>query len=173
MKELIERFRQQGGDGKKKVSWLFLMGLAGMLLILVSDLFGGKPPGKSSAPAGQELSPMAYIAQLEEKLQKLLVQVDGAGRTQVMITLDTTQETVYATDHKEQGSDGTQETKHILMDTAQGESALVETTWQPEIRGVAVVCEGGGDVIVASRITQIVSALLGVSTNRISVAKMS
>ncbi len=173
MKELIERFRQQGGDGRKKISWLFLLGIAGMLLILLSDLLGGKPPGKTAAPAGQELSAQEYTAQMEKRLQQLLVQVDGAGRTEVMITLDSTQETIYATDRKEQAGDGPKETRHILMDTAQGESALVETTWQPEIRGVAVVCEGGGDVMVASRVTQIVSALLGVSTNRVSVAKMS
>ena len=35
--------------------------------------------------------------------------------------------------------------------------------------GVAVVCEGGGDVRVAARITELVGALLDVPSNRICV----
>lgn len=37
------------------------------------------------------------------------------------------------------------------------------------ICGVAVVCEGGGDVRVASRITELVGALLDVPSNRVCV----
>ena len=51
--------------------------------------------------------------------------------------------------------------------------ALVEMTWEPVIRGIAVVCEGADDVTVNAQITQAVSVLTGVSTNRISISKMS
>ena len=46
-------------------------------------------------------------------------------------------------------------------------------TWEPVIRGIAVVCEGADDVTVNTQITQAVSVLTGVSTNRISISKMS
>ena len=61
----------------------------------------------------------------------------------------------------------------MILDDGTGDSALVETTWLPEVRGVAVVCQGGDDAAVQARLTEMVSVLLGVSTNRISIAKMS
>ena len=39
----------------------------------------------------------------------------------------------------------------------------------PAVCGVAVVCDGGGDVRVAARITELVRALLDLSANRICV----
>lgn len=38
-----------------------------------------------------------------------------------------------------------------------------------QIRGVAVLCDGGGDVRVAARITEMVGALLDLPSNRICV----
>ena len=43
------------------------------------------------------------------------------------------------------------------------------TTYLPAVCGVAVVCDGGGDVRVAARITELVRALLDLSANRICV----
>ena len=43
------------------------------------------------------------------------------------------------------------------------------TIYLPTICGVAVVCEGGGDVGVQARITSLLSALLDVPSNRICV----
>ena len=50
-------------------------------------------------------------------------------------------------------------------------SALEETIYLPQIRGVAVLCEGGGDVRVAARITQLIGALLDIPSNRICVER--
>lgn len=38
-----------------------------------------------------------------------------------------------------------------------------------QVCGVAVLCEGGGDIRVAARITELVSALLDLPSNRICV----
>ena len=46
---------------------------------------------------------------------------------------------------------------------------MAETIYQPQIRGVAVLCDGGGDVRVAARITEMVGALLDLPSNRICV----
>ena len=43
----------------------------------------------------------------------------------------------------------------------------------PTVQGVAVLCQGGDDVVVQARVTEAVSVLLGITTNRISVAKMN
>ena len=89
---------------------------------------------------------------------------NGAGKTTVMLTLETGEETIYALD-TQSGQMQEQQT-HVLLEDG---SALAETIYQPQIRGVAVLCDGGGDVRVAARITEMVGALLDLPSNRICV----
>ena len=105
-----------------------------------------------------------YREQLETQLKELIEQLDGAGKTVVMVTLESGEETIYAVD-TQSGQMQNQET-HVLLEDG---SALEETTYLPAVCGVAVVCDGGGDVRVAARITELVRALLDLSANRICV----
>ena len=105
-----------------------------------------------------------YRQQLEQQLSDLIAQVEGSGKTTVMITLESGEETIYALDTL---SGQTQEQQtHVLLDDG---TALAQTVCTPRVCGVAVVCEGGGDVRVAARITELVGALLDVPSNRICV----
>ena len=81
-----------------------------------------------------------------------------------MITLENGEETIYALDTLS-GQTQQQQT-HVLLDDG---TALAQTVCTPRVCGVAVVCEGGGDVRVAVRITELVGALLDVPSNRICV----
>lgn len=177
MEKLRNWLDPQKPDPEKKnrpVSLLFVLGLGGMLLILLSDFFSPKQARAETAlPQQAGYSETEYLARLEERLREMIRQVDGAGETAVMITLDSSRETVYAQNEKDTGEGGGHEYAHVLLQAAAGEEPLVEMTWEPEIRGVAVVCQGGGNVTVASRITELVSVVLGVPSHRISIAKMS
>ena len=134
-----------------------ILGVVAMLLILFS---------KTAANAGSSaaVSETAYREQLETQLTELIEQLDGAGKTVVMVTLESGEETIYAVD-TQSGQMQNQET-HVLLEDG---SALEETTYLPAVCGVAVVCDGGGDVRVAARITELVRALLDLSANRICV----
>ena len=123
-------------------------------------------PAKPAANAGSSaaVSETAYREQLETQLTELIEQLDGAGKTVVMVTLESGEETIYAVD-TQSGQIQNQET-HVLLEDG---SALEETTYLPAVCGVAVVCDGGGDVRVAARITELVRALLDLSANRICV----
>ena len=138
-----------------------ILGVVAMLLILFSELFS--TPAKPAASAGSSaaVSETAYREQLETQL---IEQLDGAGKTVVMVTLESGEETIYAVD-TQSGQMQNQET-HVLLEDG---SALEETTYLPAVCGVAVVCDGGGDVRVAARITELVRALLDLSANRICV----
>ena len=138
-----------------------ILGVAAMLLILFSELFStpAKPAANAGSPAA--VSETAYREQLETQLKEL---IDGAGKTVVMVTLESGEETIYAVD-TQSGQMQNQET-HVLLEDG---SALEETTYLPAVCGVAVVCDGGGDVRVAARITELVRALLDLSANRICV----
>ena len=139
------------------------LGAAAMVLILLSELIPAPSTPTVSTP---ETAPAAaqYKQQLEQQLETLIGQVEGAGETTVMLTLESGEETIYALDTLS-GQTQSQQT-HVLLDDG---TALEETTYLPTVCGVAVVCEGGGDVRVAARITELVAALLDVPTNRICV----
>lgn len=155
-------------------SVLMFAGVLGVLLI-----FSGNSLQKDQkiSPAANTLTESVttkeYTTQLENNLTELLGYIDGAGKVQVVVTLESSTQKVYALDQKKQSSTGNQETEHIILNQQNGQDALVEMIWEPEIRGVAVVCEGADSIAVCSQITEAVSVLTGVSTNRISIAKMS
>ena len=85
-----------------------------------------------------------------------------------MVTLESGEERIYATD-TQTGTEQSRQT-HVLLEDG---TALKETTYLPTVCGVAVVCDGGGDVGVEARITALVSALLDVPANRICVEQRS
>jgi len=133
----------------KAVKFIMIGGLALILLIFLSSLFESGSGGSSNSrgsPAG-ELSYAEHEKRLEEKLIKAISAIDGVGgELTVVVTLDSLSETVYS----ERGS-------------------AVRTVITPRVRGVAVICSGGENVIVKGRIIEVVSRVLGVSTARISV----
>ena len=140
--------------------------LAGGLLLLMPGEKQSAPPQvqtAQTAPGGA-----AYEQALEQRLTSLLQCVQGAGRTRVMVMLETSPQYRYATDTRD-NMGGTEQT-HILLD---GGTALTETIQSPAVGGVAVLCEGGDNAAVAARIYEIVSSLLGLSAGRISVTKMN
>ena len=123
--------------------------------------------------------------QLEERLTEIIGQVAGAGETCVMVTMDTTRESVYAEDITSQrrsiqtgelGSgdeDFSEERTHVLLGNGSEESPLVEKRIEPTVRGVLILCEGAEDPVVEARVTEAVRTVLGISSSQICVEKIS
>lgn len=133
--------------------------------------------GGSKSTAYQEMdqpdnTSILYTAELESKLTAAIESIEGAGRTRISITLESGEETIYASDERTEGENRANEKKHVLMNAQNGQQPLIEKVWEPEIRGIAVVCQGANNLAVKSQIIETVSVLTGVSTNRISIAKM-
>ena len=143
------------------------MGLAGLLLLAVSSWLPADSSTQSAAPAAMTDSTADYAAELENRLTALISRVEGAGKTAVMVTLESGSESIYATDTDSDGS-----STHVLLGSGEADG-LVETVETPRVLGVAVVCEGGGSAAVQSRVTALVQALTGIGTNHITVAKMA
>ena len=161
---LAARLRAALADEKQRVNLLVCMGLAGLLLLAVSSWLPADSSTQSAAPAAMTDSTADYAAELETRLTALISRVEGAGKTAVMVTLESGSESIYATD--------TGSSTHVLLGSG-GADGLVETVETPRVLGVAVVCEGGGSAAVQSRVTALVQALTGIGTNHITVAKMA
>ena len=162
MNEKLHLLQQRFQGSKGRTTLAVFVGAIAMLLLLLSELL----PKASSAtvPAAKDTDARQYQTQLEEQLAELISQLQGAGKTTVMVTLTTGEETVYAVDT--QTGELQQQETHVLL---QDGSALAETTYLPQVCGVAVLCEGGGDVRVAARITELLRSLLALPSNRICV----
>ena len=175
----------------KKKNALFFLGLAGILLIFLSDLLSAPHPNAGEAAVqpepqiGQTGQRGLTEQELEARLAEMIGAVQGAGRVRVMLTLENDGETVYVYDEQNDtqtasgGTDGTvsrrqsYESEHVLVDAENGKQPLIETCLEPEVKGVAVVCEGGDDITVVKRVTELVSVVLRLPTNRVCVIKMT
>lgn len=86
-------------DDKKRINLLLVSGLAGMLLLCMSEWLPGGQSTQNAAQSSQQSQTAAeYEQQLETRLAALIRAMDGAGETVVMVTLDCGEETTYAAD---------------------------------------------------------------------------
>lgn len=179
MKEWLQKIKEQAKEKNAKVYFVVFLGLLGMALILISELFSVEDAAvlaanekeQTSSTVVQEASlssQEAYRVNLEASLTALIEQMEGAGQTSVMITLISGEEMIYAQD-KIIGESQSSES-HVLLENGE---ALCETTLTPTICGVAVLCEGGDNIMVKAKIITMVSALFDISSNHVTVEKMS
>lgn len=163
----------EGISGKHKNNLPIYLGIAGIALIFASSFFS------TEQPKTVESQPQtAQVQQLESQLKTLVSSIEGVGQVEVMLTLDTESEQVYATDQtsehtqSDQNKTTRQQSSHVILGGGSQQQPLVETTYMPQVRGVAVVCEGAEDITVVSRITNAVSVVLDLPASRICVTKM-
>ena len=155
-------------DEQKRTGLLVAVGLLGLVLLGVSSWLPAKSKPETTAPMPQSTITSDYEAHLEARLQTLISNLAGAGETRVMVTLQCGEESIYAAD-TETSADGTAASKHVIT----GGTGLVETIQTPQVQGVAVLCQGGEDPAVQTRITALVQALTGVGANHVTVAALA
>ena len=149
------------------------------MLIFFSEFIDEDNRTKTQSNSTQTPTSVDYCEYLEEKVQEIVESIEGAGTTKVMITLSETTEYVYATNGKnvrksdENSDDSTTENDYVIIDDNNNDAGLLIKTIEPKVRGVAVVCEGGNDSSVQRQIYSAVSAVLNISTSRISISKLN
>ncbi len=167
IKNFIKRFKTD-----KKTLAVFLLGFIGMFLVLISD-----SPKKDTSDTYSSINQniMSEI-ELASQIEDLVETIDGAGKTKVMITYKSYEENVYAYD-KDENTDkqGEREftSEYIILDAGDKEEGMKIKTLLPEIKGVAVVCQGGKNPVIKEQIISALSALFNISSNKISVATMA
>lgn len=131
---------------KAKTVFVFV-GLGAILLIFLS---GQLTSDKENTDIISELSASSYSESLSNELVNMIENIQGAGDTQVLLTLESSYEYVYLDDDK-----------------------TLTKILEPKVRGVAVACKGGDDPVVKEKVTQMLTTVLSVSTSSISVSKLT
>lgn len=159
---------------EKKLLTIVLAGLVGIGLIAASELL---PVGraKKRTPQPAQTPACSYEEQIEKRLSSVISEIRGVGRAEVMVAIDSSCETFYAKNEKEESkTEGENMQKsytgnYVLAGGGQG---IVLKTDEPKVRGVIVVCEGGDSASVRKDITDAVTSVLSVDTNHVCVLRM-
>jgi len=159
-------------------------GLLGLVLLCATSLPRSANAASTQNPAQESIRVdlTAYEQQLERRLCEIIGAIAGAGDTRVMLTLDCGSEPIYATQgktdskHSYSGS-GSEESlnaskEYVIIGSGNSGQGLVLKMVEPQVRGVAVICRGGDDLIVRQAIVEAVTAVLGVGSNKVSVARL-
>lgn len=155
-------------------------GVIGIALILLSELLPDRKTEETTVPpAAAETTAAAYAEELEQRLAQVVSDIAGAGSCHVMVTLENGVEYVYASEEKVGSDYSTEgdrlsqtddtESSVILVQTEQGYEGLLVTEMQPTVKGVVVVCAGGGDEAVRQRVVEAVTTVLNITSRRVCV----
>ena len=167
-------------SNNKRVLMLALLGILGISLLGLSEIM---PKGHvNPAKRDEELIQSAvqtdtYCQALEKKLETILSEMEDVGRVKVLLTLESSDEKIYATDektnskHTDTSTEKTMDSKYVRGSKNTGEGMILKTN-APKIKGAVIVCDGGNNSAVIQHITTAVSAALGIGSNAVSVLKM-
>lgn len=170
----IERITVSLKNDRKKLI-ILTVALLGIILIVISSVGEENTSDEETTQPQSDFSESEYTDALEKRLEETVSSLYGAGRSRVMVTLECDYETVYARDgsYSKDEASSDEKSEYIIIDSKQQEDGLVLKTVTPRVRGVAVLCEGGNDPYVCEQVSQMLSALLDLGSNRISVSKIN
>jgi len=180
---------------------LVILVLSGVLLFIIAlptrteegtgeGLFSEGEGIGETAGGGQEADSDAgeeYAAQMEKRLEEILGRMEGVGRVQVMITLESSEELIVekeapysrsaTTESDFQGGSRTINQTEMQDNTVyrtQGNSSepYVVKTLTPKVQGVVVVAQGAGTGNVNRTIVELVQALFDIEAHKVRVVKM-
>lgn len=145
---------------KRKNNFVILI-IIGVLLLVVAIPTGDNKKEHIEKEAATEYSE-DYASKTEKRLEKVLAEIHGAGKVQVLISWQASSEKLVEKD----------ENKTVYLQNSGGEqSPFIRQEIMPKAEGVIVVAEGGDNPVVVRQITEAVCALFGVDTHKIKIMK--
>ena len=148
----------------KKLQFIFILILTIFLLFFC---FYDNSKSKTTTNNDEILE---YVSTLEDKLCNLLSKVDGCGKVQVAIMIDSGKETVLAMKTIKTEISGKIEIEETPI-IVNGKTVVVKENY-PKITGVLIVCEGANNIFVMNKIQQATTSLLDVDINKIEILAM-
>lgn len=173
-------------NGNKGKRVIVIIGILGVALIFASSFFKTEKKEDKNAVASKYTT-QEYVTRLEQNLTELVSSIKGAGESKVMVTLENSEQTVYATEErqnkeatedksngqtsKKKESDGLEKKYITVKDSDGSEKALSVTQIQPTVKGVVVVCQGGDDPCVQKKVIDAIKTALNITAKRVYVTR--
>lgn len=150
----------------KYAVFIFALGIVFMLLPSQSST-------KEEAQAIQ--TPLQPSMTVQEELEEVLSYIQGAGAVKVMLTVASGEQTVYQKNEDSTISDTSTSIKTEVVtvtDADRNEVGLIQQINPPRYLGAIILCQGADDPAVKLAISNAVSKITGLGTDRIAVLKM-
>ena len=129
-----------------------------------------------------------YCLALEERIEELLSAMEGVGKVQAMVTVTSSRELIVEKDEpvsrstitESDGSGGSRSTNEssyeyetiFETDSEGNKIPYVVKRIEPEIQGITVVAQGGGNALIQKNISDVLEALFHIDAHKIKVVKM-
>ncbi len=164
----------------KNPKLLIIIGVVGITLIALSSFLPSKKEKTEIEQNTSSLTAEEYKNNLEQEIKEIVYKLTG-NDSAVMVTLesgikydfaDDTKDTVSTVSGQNSTTDSRSNTKsYITVKGSDGsEQALIITQRMPEIRGVAIICNGGDQEAIAEKIEGAVCAALNITSKRVYIA---
>lgn len=170
----MERSRVKSSLGMPKwlasYKYVLLVVLLGVLFLLLPD------EKAEDAENAAHLADFDRTA-VQREMEDILSAIDGAGRLRLMLTvcgggdLELAQDRALTQKQGDSADEYSDKTETVVLGSGSGAEVVVTQSRYPDFVGALVVCEGGGSAAVRLEITQALSALTGLPSDRISVIK--
>lgn len=146
-----------------------------LLILLVGMVFMIQPEQRDTQDTSDQSEPPVEQQELSDQLEDILMNIHGAGKVMVMLSLEKGESTIYQTDvtntQTEKGTDSRSQTV-IVTDAQRNETGLVYQKNPPIYQGAIVLAQGADDPSIKLAIVEAVAKITGLGANRISVLKM-
>ena len=148
-------------------------------IVLIGLIFLCWPSAERKPPQSSTSTWEESAGETEARMKKILSNIDGVGELEIMLTVDAgselqlarEQSLSYSGDTTSPDSYTREETCVVVSKGSGGEEVVVTKSVYPVYRGALVVCSGGDNPKVKLAVTEAVSALTGLGTEKISVIK--
>ena len=158
----IKALKEKTAQWLGKYKFLALILVVGIGLMLI-------PSGtKASQQTTQNVLTVSPTVSITEELEEILSNIQGAGKVKVMLTIKSSEQTIYQTDTPSADREDTV----IITDEERAQSGLIQQIISPTYRGAIVLCQGADNASVCLAIKEAVSKVTGLDSSEISVLKM-
>lgn len=166
----------------KNPKFLVIVGIGGILLIFLSSILGKNDNQTKKQTENQpNYTAEDYREKLEKSVKSIVSGISGDKTPTVVITLESGMRYSYAhadeTDTSsatgsttDQSSESKKQSYITIKNAEGGEEALIITQIMPEIRGVAIICDGGNNEIIIEKIKNAVTAALNITSKRVYIS---
>lgn len=151
----------------KKYKFILLVVLVGVILMLLPVSSGAKDKAADDSQTPPETFDLEAT---EQRMAAILGKIDGVGKLQLMLTLQSGTRLTLAEDTQRDSGRTTRET--VTLNRGSGSQEVVVTDhYYPVYQGAVVVCQGADSSAVRLAVTETVQALTGLPSDRIQVVK--